>query len=90
MLTASGRPSHRGRRVSLAAPFVEYECMSRQPSQISDRLSAEWLAGYRAALADFDRVIATIGGSSVEGLTPHVRARLNARLIEREAGHIAA
>lgn len=64
--------------------------MSSQPSQISDRLSAEWLSGYRAALADLDRVIASMGGPTLEGVTPYVRARLRTRLIEREAGHLAA
>ena len=69
---------------------AEHQIMSRQPAQITDRFSAEWLAGYRAALADLDRVIANIGGSNLDGITPFVRARLSARLIEREAGRIAA
>jgi hypothetical protein len=64
--------------------------MNRQPSQISDRFSAEWLAGYRTALADLERALAAMGGPGLEGIAPFVRARLSARLIEREAGHLAA
>ena len=69
---------------------AEHQIMTRQPSQITDRFSSEWLAGYRAALGDLDRVIANVGGSNLEGITPFVRARLSARLIERAAGGHAA
>lgn len=69
---------------------AEHQSMSRQPAQITERFSSEWLAGYRAALADLDRVIATAAGSNLEGVTPFVRARLSARLLERDAGRHAA
>ncbi|HEX6032591.1 MAG TPA: hypothetical protein VFY90_14250 [Tepidiformaceae bacterium] len=62
----------------------------RHPSQISDRFSAEWLAGYRAALAELDRALGALGGPAAETISPLVRARVRARLIELEAGRQAA
>jgi hypothetical protein len=71
--------------LAVAAP-ADYSCM-RQSSQITDRFSAEWLAGYRAALADLDEALASVGGGS---LTPFVRARLMAQLLQRGAAPRAA
>ena len=59
----------------------------RQNSQITDRFSAEWLAGYRAALADLDEALASVGGRS---LTPLVQARLKAQLLQRDSAPRAA
>ncbi|MEX0782579.1 MAG: hypothetical protein WD557_08015 [Dehalococcoidia bacterium] len=59
----------------------------RQASQITDRLSAEWLAGYRAALADLDAVVASLGS---ENVTPFIHARLTAQLLQRQATPRAA
>ena len=61
--------------------------LMRHASQINDRLSAEWLAGYRAALADLDVVVASLGSDS---LTPFIHARLKAQLLQREAPRQAA
>lgn len=68
------------------AVSVEVSCM-RQASQITDRFSAEWLAGYRAALSDLEGVLASLGG---DALTPFVQARLKAQLMQREGSRRAA
>jgi hypothetical protein len=59
----------------------------RQASQITDRFSAEWLAGYRAALADLDAVMASLDTDQV---TPFIQARLKAQLLQRQAIQRAA
>ncbi len=59
----------------------------RQGSQITDRFSAEWLAGYRAALADLEGVLASLGS---DALTPFVQARLKAQLLQRDTPPRAA
>jgi hypothetical protein len=69
---------------------ADYSTMTNRPSQISDRFSAEWLAGYRMALADLDRLLAGIGGAATEGVVPHLRARLAAHLVTPEARRPAA
>lgn len=59
----------------------------RQPTQITDRYSADWLAGYRAALADLDAVVDGLGDGPA---MPFVLARLKAQLIQRQADRKAA
>jgi hypothetical protein len=60
----------------------------RQPSHISDRFTADWLAGYRAALADLDRALSALGAQE-DALSPVVKARLRAQLLQIEANRAA-
>ena len=65
---------------------ADIECV-RQASQITDRYSAEWLAGYRAALAELDAVMASLG---LDPVTPLVHARLKTQLLQHQAAPRAA
>jgi hypothetical protein len=63
--------------------------MNRYAPQISDRCSAEWLAGYRAALADLDAALASIASEQNATVARFVHARLAAQLVQRQSGRAA-
>ena len=64
--------------------------MTTHPSQITERFSAEWLAGYRMALADVDALLEGIDGPITDSLAPSLRARLAAMLVTRQGSPRAA
>ena len=68
---------------------VDVPCM-RHPSQISDRFSAEWLAGYRAAIAELEAALEAVSSPAFDSVAPLVRARLRARLLALEFDQKAA